>query len=241
MRRNKGTFALVLIGSITWACDGQVDVGAIGGDAGNVIPDASEFAEGSPSHARDAESDATPRKDGGERARDAMPDVRSASKDAQACVVAQANDAASCTATCSTPAGTVQPFECVDQVYGWVAGQWQFCTPAPWLAAGAPSDSIGVEFAPVSLANAECEVDSGVTCPTGDMYFLVQGTSGPVRGSGFAYQWTYDVSLEGSSYQFNMHPTPNSGTGGSLLYSPCPTEIDFTELGYSAGGVLVPF
>ena len=73
------------------------------------------------------------------------------------------------------------------------------------------------------------------------MYYLVQGPSGPVRGAGFAYQWTYDVSAEssGQAYQFNMHPAPNGGWGTTLKYSPCPTELDITSLGYNNGGNLV--
>jgi hypothetical protein len=72
------------------------------------------------------------------------------------------------------------------------------------------------------------------------MYYLVQGPSGPVRGAGFDYQLTYDVSPEGPGFfQLNMHPAPNSGFGGSFRYSPCPTEFEI--LGMFGKVILVRF
>ncbi|HEV3194232.1 MAG TPA: hypothetical protein VGY54_27190 [Polyangiaceae bacterium] len=66
--------------------------------------------------------------------------------------------------------------------------------------------------------------------------------SGPVRGSGAAYQAAYDVSPEGpGAYQLNMHPAPNSGVFAYFRYSPCPREleIDFASA-FFGSSVLVP-
>jgi hypothetical protein len=157
---------------------------------------------------------------------------------AATCTSPPANGDTSCYASCCTPAGTIEPFTTVDRVYAWVLGKWQFCSGLDnWHGLGAPADAIGIEFGPGSSQAAA----NGITTMGGDMYYLVQGPSGPVRGAGFAYQWTYDVSAEssGQAYQFNMHPAPNGGWGTTLKYSPCPTELDITSLGYNNGGNLV--
>jgi hypothetical protein len=76
------------------------------------------------------------------------------------------------------------------------------------------------------------------------MYYLVQGSTGPVRGAGFDYQLTYDVSPEGQGHwQLNMHPAPNSGFGGSFRYSPCPREFELSggSVSPSDKAILVPF
>jgi len=68
------------------------------------------------------------------------------------------------------------------------------------------------------------------TPASGDAFFLVQGTSGLVHGSGFAYQLTYDVSGgDGEALQLNVHPMPSSGWGGAFLYSPCPRELEISN------------
>ena len=145
---------------------------------------------------------------------------------------------ATCGATCSTPAGTVQPFTSVADIYTAMAGTWQICSGAPlWTSVGAPADVIGVEYGPASGA-----LTANGSTVGGNMYYLVAGPSGPVRGSGFAYQLTYDISPEGpSSFQLNMHPAPNSGFAGSVRYSPCPTELQLLFLEGGDSSVLVHF
>jgi hypothetical protein len=138
-------------------------------------------------------------------------------------------------ATCSTPPGLVEPFSTIDRVYAWVTGKWLFCTGrANWQGA-APSDAIGVEFTPGSSAPTARGSTVG-----GNMYYLVQGPSGPVRGSGCNYQLTYDISPEGTSYQFNVHPDPNSGFVLRLKYSACPRELDAFVDYATTDSVLVP-
>lgn len=124
----------------------------------------------------------------------------------------------SCGATCFTPAGTVQPVDTPEKVYAALQGRWLFCRG--W-SGSPPPGVIGVEFGPASAAPV-----AGGSTVGGAMYYLVAGPSGPVRGQGADYELTYDVSQETPVYcQLNMHPTPNSGFGGSVRYSPCPTEI----------------
>jgi hypothetical protein len=157
------------------------------------------------------------------------------------CVVPAAVDA-SCTATCSTPAGTVQPLTSIDEIYAALAGTWQICTDlADWNSIGAPSDVIGIEFGPASTTSTS-------TAPRGtgggDAYYLVQpeASSGPVRGNGFAYQLTYSVWQEGAqSFQFNIFPSSNSLVAGGLRYSPCPTEIELDLDAEGFSSVLVHF
>jgi hypothetical protein len=138
-----------------------------------------------------------------------------------------------CGATCSTPAGTLAKLTSAQQIYAAMNGRWLFC--GAWLGP-APTDVIGVEFGPASS-----EPTPGGGTVGGDMYYLVAGPSGPVRGSGFAYQLTYDVSSSGSSFQLNMHPAPNSGFGGTFRYSPCPKEAEIVFVSTASGStVLVP-
>jgi hypothetical protein len=145
---------------------------------------------------------------------------------------------ASCGATCSTPAGTVQAFTSIADIYAAMAGTWQICAGAAlWTSVGAPADVIGIEYGPASTAPTA----NGSTVG-GNMYYLVAGPSGPVRGSGFAYQLTYDISPEGqSSFQLNMHAAPSSGFAGSVRYSPCPTELQLLFLEAGDSSVLVHF
>jgi hypothetical protein len=132
------------------------------------------------------------------------------------------------TATCP-PAGTVQQTTSLGQAYAQVENTWLICSGKENFP-GAPADVIGLEFQTV-LAPESCVANSRTGC-TGNLYYLVQGSSGPVRGSGFAYQLTYDISPEGAQYQLNMYPDPNSGFGSSFLYSPCPKELELPNVGY---------
>jgi hypothetical protein len=60
----------------------------------------------------------------------------------------------------------------------------------------------------------------------GDLFYLVEGPSGPVRGEGSAYQRIYEiVSLLTADYQLNVRTSTNTGYTGSFRYSPCPTLL----------------
>jgi len=144
-----------------------------------------------------------------------------------------------CPATCDTPAGTVYTFSSDVQAAAALTGQWQLCAGKGNTFPTAPSDTIGVEYGPASVQQRAYGTAIG-----GDMYYLVAGPNGPQRGAGFDYQLTYDVTPLGpGSFQLNMHPTPNSGFGGSPRYSPCPQEFEISG-GSAAPGdraILVPF
>ncbi|HEX4447142.1 MAG TPA: hypothetical protein VH044_10415 [Polyangiaceae bacterium] len=95
-----------------------------------------------------------------------------------------------------------------------------------------------MEFGQATLGDAGC-IGSSATCGGGNLYYLVAGPAGPVRGTGFAYELTYDVQNNGSSYQMYIHPDSNSVWFASVEYSPCPTEIEI--IGDMIIGTLVPF
>ena len=139
-------------------------------------------------------------------------------------------DGGPCYQACGTPAGAVQTFSTPEDVYAALVGVWVIC---PGLAAAskvfaqAPADTIGIEYTTPG--------EKG-----GNVYYLVQGFSGPVRGAGFDYQLTYDVSQSGSLLQLNMHPTPNSGFAPSFRFSPCPTQWQMGAMYGPDKAILIP-
>ena len=118
-----------------------------------------------------------------------------------------------CYATCSTPPGPVQIYPSNAELAAGLVGVWRICSGGPSLFTGAPSDTIGVEFAP-GFANSDLGIE-------GDVYFLKKGPSGPVRGQGADYQQTYEVD-EGVIYCRST--SRDIGSDFSLKYSPCPRE-----------------
>jgi len=137
----------------------------------------------------------------------------------------------SCMATCSTPAGPVQnTFSSQEEVYSIFVGQWRLCPGGKAVFPGIPSDVIGIEYdAPPDMSS------------DGNMYYLVQGSSGPVRGAGFPYQLMYNLYPEGgSAYQLDMYQDGGFGTM-EWRYSPCPKELQIPQMYGSAKALLVPF
>jgi hypothetical protein len=145
-----------------------------------------------------------------------------------------------CAATCGSSAGEVADVATVHEFFDRIVGSWLICEGGHGAFGTIPSDAVGVEYA----APAPFEAAYG-TILQGKMYFLVDGEQGPLRGSGFDYQLTYDVGLGPEDAerpsQLNMHPTPNSGFGGSFRYSPCPEqwEISGGSVGPGERAVLV--
>jgi hypothetical protein len=128
-----------------------------------------------------------------------------------------------CPAACGTPAGAVYTFSSDVEVATALTGRWQICA-GRGNTFPAPADMIGVEFGSASVQQRAFGPVIG-----GDLYYLVAGANGPERGAGFDYQLTYDVTPLGpGAFQLNMHPTPNSGFGGSPRYSPCPHEFEIS-------------
>jgi hypothetical protein len=96
---------------------------------------------------------------------------------------------------------------------------------------------IGVEYAAPTLTPT---TDGAFL--SGNMYYLVDSPDGAVRGAGFDYQLTYDVSpqdpAQGPPEQLNMHAVPNSGFGDGFRYSPDPRQWQLNT--GEANAVLVP-
>jgi len=140
-----------------------------------------------------------------------------------------------CPATCSTPPGTILLYEGNDdsdeRLRAGLVGAWQICFGAYSVFLWAPSDTIGVEFAPAPVVDA--------AWPEANMFFLTAGPSGPVRGAGFEYEQTYVLS-GGVLY---CHDSYNSGNGWEIKYSPCPREwqIEYSYSGPVRKATLVPF
>jgi hypothetical protein len=131
-----------------------------------------------------------------------------------------------CPATCSTPPGTLLTFASDNALEQGLIGVWRICDGAYAMFAGAPSDTIGVELTP--------PVRSDAGTVRSFMYLLTQGPAGPVRGAGFDYQLTYEIS-DGVLY---CHAT-SGGYGMSIQYSPCPREWQLE--GPAGKGIIVPF
>jgi hypothetical protein len=135
-----------------------------------------------------------------------------------------------CYATCSTPPGPIQVWPSNADLLAGLLGVWRICSGGPAIFTGAPSDTIGVEFAPPTP-------DGGPDIE-GDMYFLRRAPSGPVRGPGSDYQQTYLLD-DGVLY---CHSIPKKiGYGLSLKYSPCPREWWFASEDWNHTGTLASF
>jgi hypothetical protein len=107
-------------------------------------------------------------------------------------------------------------------------GSWRICYGGHEIFTDAPSDTIGVEFAPLtSGATADIE---------GDMYLLRQGPLGPVRGPGSDYQQTYIIG-GGVVYCHSKL----AGYAIGLKYSPCPREWWFENDATNHAGPLASF
>jgi hypothetical protein len=128
-------------------------------------------------------------------------------------------DAGSCLVGCGASAGPVQKFTSNRAASTAFVGTWRLCSTFGDLF---PSDATGLEFGPVSAPD-----DAGTA--GGPLYVLVVGPTGPVRGAGFAYEYTYDVSgLPQESPQLSVHEASGGGNGGQFAFSACPRELQFS-------------
>lgn len=157
--------------------------------------------------------------------------------DAQTVFDSSASCDGSCCATCETPAGTIEQVTSQQQAYGMIEGRWLICADSgdaglsAFIMAGAPSDTVGLEFGPATIVDASCGATGTVGCGGGNLYYLVNGPNGPVRGTGFAYQGTYNIDTGEDAFQLNLHDAPNEGYPTHIIYSPCPTELELEFLG----------
>jgi hypothetical protein len=142
---------------------------------------------------------------------------------------------------CAVPAGTVATLDTTEKFYAAIVGRWLICAGGPSAFSGVPANVIGVEYdAPNPTPTNEG------TILRGNMYDLVDSPDGVVRGAGFDYQGTYDVSpqdpADGPPVQLDMHPAPNSGFGGPFRYSPSPRQwlLGFGSADPGGSALLVP-
>ncbi|MET0791751.1 MAG: hypothetical protein ABW061_09545 [Polyangiaceae bacterium] len=123
---------------------------------------------------------------------------------------------------CAAPAGAVATLD-TTEFYDAIVGRWLICAGGLSLFVGAPGDVVGVEY--------EAPSTDG-TIQRGNMYYLVDSPDGAVRGSGFDYQLTYDVSpqdpADGPPVQLNIHPTPQSGFDVAFKSSLSPRQWQFS-------------
>jgi hypothetical protein len=144
--------------------------------------------------------------------------------------------APNCVATCTTPAGTVQPLSSFQDVAAALAGRWQICADGPppeGVYTNAPSGTIGIEFGPM----AQDSVEGG----SGTWYYLVQGATGPVRAEGADYQREFFTVPDGFQTQITGDGTRSTTF---MRYSACPRELEMTGMGGGPGeakALLVPF
>lgn len=94
----------------------------------------------------------------------------------------------------------------------------------------APSDTVGMEFTPVSSCGS-------AGCTGGLVYFLVQGPSGLTRGNGNGYQIWYSIDAE---LELVLMQAPNNnGWSTSVSMSSNPREFWIEQLSYMNGPRLV--
>jgi hypothetical protein len=142
-------------------------------------------------------------------------------------------------AVCGVTPGASVVFATAQSACDAFGGLWRVCSGAENLQS-LPADVIGMEFGP-----AGPETNPAGTTTGGALYLLIQGPSGPVRGTGNEYAIKYDVSDEGPlRYQLNIHPFcggTSCGFGGQFSYSAAPKLLEF-QVDFGTGEVgLAPF
>lgn len=141
-----------------------------------------------------------------------------------------------CPATCGTPAGADYVFTSAWGAVRALVGLWQICPGGSMLFPGATADTIGVEFG-VSQRSVGAPVG---TLFSGNMYYLVQGSSGPVRAAASNSQMIYETQYPMPDV-IKIQVLSDQGTPYLFLhYAPCPQELAVSDnSGNSA--ILVPF
>jgi hypothetical protein len=136
-----------------------------------------------------------------------------------------------CPATCATPVGTLQVPASDADIWAALVGVWQICSGVHSIFLSSPADTIGVEFAP---AHTDLPYDAAPAL--GNLFFLTNGPSGPVRGGGFDYQQSYAV--ERGTVLYRKYPN-YSADGFGAVYSPCPRQLKLEDGDHVA--LLAPF
>ncbi len=119
-------------------------------------------------------------------------------------------------------------FASVSDAEATLAGRWVGCIVGDaraygepetnLVSLGAPADAVGVEFAAATAGGGSCgAVEAGaMPCAGGPLYYLVEGSTGLVRGQGSAYESSYAVlnnGLPGLEFVIGGTPTFDLGYG----------------------------
>jgi hypothetical protein len=137
--------------------------------------------------------------------------------------------------TCPPPSSLITP-DSASELASAVQGTWQLCTGLETLQALIGADDIvGMWFGPVTSDGYAC-TGSPEPCLGGDLFYLVQGASGLVRGSGFAYQSTYQITTDGPSVHLGVVDGSGGRWGTSARYSTDPHELVIANIGATTSG-----
>jgi hypothetical protein len=129
-------------------------------------------------------------------------------------------------ATCGQ-ANTYQEPTSLAAAYAHIQGSWIMC--ANHLQGPMPPDVVGMEFGPPSLGAPSCGTTDASGC-RGNLYYLVYGPSGPVRGPGFSHWLTYEIAVSfPSSFRLILYYGPVTLSFLDYRYSECPAEIEIVD------------
>ncbi|HEX8792129.1 MAG TPA: hypothetical protein VF765_14345, partial [Polyangiaceae bacterium] len=137
----------------------------------------------------------------------------------------------------SCPDVSLGPLQSAEMCASVVAGRWVACAGVENLHGFGknPADTVGLEFGPASTTGGGCGAINA-PCLGGDLYLLVQGPTGLVRGSGPNYQIFYACS---SAYLW-LFQTPDNGSWSTAMSaSTNPRVLDIQSTGYNNGTTLV--
>jgi hypothetical protein len=114
-----------------------------------------------------------------------------------------------------------------------VAGRWAACAGVENLHGFGtnPADTVGLEFGPATTCGA-----GGSPCLGGDLYLLVQGPTGLVRGQGPDYHIYYSCS---DGYFVWLEMPTNGSWSTAMSASRNPRVLDIQSSGYNNGTTLV--
>ncbi len=133
------------------------------------------------------------------------------------------------------PDATLEPI--VDPSVGaaFVAGRWGACAGVENLHGfgSNPSDVVGLDFGGATPGGGGCATRA---CLGGDLYLLVQGATGLVRGPGAPYHIYYELS----GTELGLVDGSKSGSWTTAYSgSTSPRELDIQSTGYNTGTKLV--
>jgi hypothetical protein len=134
-------------------------------------------------------------------------------------------------------AGPGQSPDTIDRAKSAVLGAWRICTGLDNVRAlTSANDIVGMEFGPAAPGGGYCGDSS--SCQGGDLHYLVEGASGPVRGEGSAYLAKYELAESVAGLALTLSD-PRSAWTTPILYTSAPRELSITtSLGADGGATM---